>query len=454
MNALTQYLELYTEHAQAIRGHSPELFNRLRTEAMEALDGARLPEKGDETTPALSVNDMFAPDYGVNINRVEFPVDTASTFRCGVPNVSTLMAIVANDTFCPTSGLLRNLPEGVVMMSLAKAAGEMPELVGRYLGVLVPADDAAAQLNTLLLQDGVFVHIPKGVRLERPLQVVNVFNAVAPVMGVRRMLIVVDDDASASMLVCDHASRQDVKYLSDQVIEIFVGRGASLEFYDLEESSEQCSRVSALYARQGEGSRLSVNGSTLIGGATRNAYTVDIDGYHADTQLAGMAMGADEQMVDNMTCVRHHSQDSTSRQIFKYVLDDRSVGSFYGTVVVDEEAKFTNASQTNRNILASTDARMYTRPQLEIYCDDVKCSHGATVGQLDATALFYMRSRGIPLDQARLMLMQAFMQDVVDTVTLPALRTRLQQLIENRLNGQRTLCASAGTQGCCDDGDL
>lgn len=451
MNALIQYLDLYREQRDAINAHSPALFNDRRPDAFDRLLDARLPEKGDEKYPALSVNDMFAPDYGVNINRIEFPVDTASTFRCGVPNISTLMALVVNDSFRPTSGLLRNLPEGVVMMSLAKAAEEMPELVGKYLGTLVPDDDAPAQLNTLLLQDGVMVHVPKGVTLDRPLQVVNIFNAVAPVMGVRRMLIVVDDEASATMLVCDHADRHDVDYLSDQVVEIFVGRNASLEFYDLEESSERSSRVSRLYARQAEGSRLTVNGSTLMGGATRNDYVVDVDGDNADTRLAGMAMGADSQIIDSCTDVRHHSQGCSSHQIFKYVLDDRSVGAFYGTIVVDEGAKLTNSSQTNRNILASVDARMYTRPQLEIYCDDVKCSHGATIGQLDANALFYMRSRGIPLDQARLMLMQAFMQDVVDTVTLPALKTRLQQLIENRLSGNRTLCASPQTQGCCGD---
>lgn len=453
MNALSQYLKLYEDYRESICAHSPSLLNDLRQQAFEYLSTARLPEKGDEKCPAVSVNDMFAPDYGVNINRVEFPVDTASTFRCGVPNVSTLMAIVSNDTFCPTSGLLRNLPDGVLMMSLAKAAAEMPELVGRYLDTLVRPGDTAARLNTLLLQDGVFVHISKGVVLEKPLQVVNIFNAVAPVMGVRRMLIVVDDDASATMLVCDHAERHDVKYLSDQVVEIFVGRNASLEFYDLEESSEQCSRLSTFYARQDEGSRLTVNGSTLMGGVTRNEYVVDVDGDNADTRLAGMAMGADTQLVDNVTDLRHHSMNSSSNQIFKYVLDGQSVGSFYGTIVVDEDAKFTNSSQTNRNILASADARMYTRPQLEIYCDDVKCSHGATVGQLDAAALFYMRSRGIPLDQARMMLMQAFMQDVVDTVTLPALKTRLQQLIEHRLSGRRTLCASASAQPCNEDGE-
>lgn len=441
MNALDQYLGLYRDYKTDIDAHAPELFNKRRAEAYESLQGAMLPEKGQESYEALSINDMFAPDYGVNINRVNFPLDTAATFHCGVPNISTLMGLVVNDSFRNTSTLLRNMPEGVTMMSLAAAAKEMPDFVDKYLGRLMPAGNAAAALNALLLQDGVMIHVAKGVRLERPLQIVNVFNAAAPIMAVRHILVVADDDAKASILVCDHSQNQDVDYLSNQVVEIYAGRNASIEYYDLEESSPRTHRLSQLFAEQHEGSRLTVNGSTLLGGATRNNFTVKVIGDNADTHLAGMAICTDTQVVDNTTSVHHLSKGCSSEQMFKYVLDDKSVGAFYGTIIVDEKAKFTNAYQTNRNILASADARMYTRPQLEIYCDDVKCSHGATVGQLDSNALFYMRSRGIPLDEARLMLMQAFMQDVIDTVSLPALKTRLQQLIESRLCGNKALCA-------------
>lgn len=441
MNALTQYINLYLDHKADIDSHAPELFNERRAAALERLHGAALPDKGLETYDAVSLNDMFAPDYGVNINRVAFPLDAGATFKCGVPNVSTLMGLVVNDTYCDTTSLLRNMPEKVMMTSLAKAARTMPDLIATYLGALVPAHNAAAQLNTLLLQDGALVYVPKGVRLEKPLQLVNIFNAAAPVMGVRRLLVIIEDDAQASLLVCDHSQMPDIKSLSNQVVEIFVGRNASFELYDLEESSSATSRLSQLYARQHEGSRLVVNSSTLLGGVTRNDVHVEVVGDNADTRLAGMAVATERQVVDNTTEVRHLSIGCTSAQMYKYVLEDKAVGSFYGTINVDERAKFTNAYQTNRNILASKDAKMYTRPQLEIYCDEVKCSHGATVGQLDSNALFYMRSRGIPLAEARLMLMQAFMADVIDTVTIPSLKTRLQQLIESRLSGQRTLCA-------------
>lgn len=441
MDSLQQYIDLYLAHSSDIDAHSPQLFNRLRPRALDTLRSSRLPEKGDEHYPEVSVNEMFAPDYGVNINRVNFPVDTTATFHCGVPNISTLLGLVVNDTFVASSTLERNLPEGVTMMSLAEAARQMPHTIEAYLGRAADDSDPAVALNTLLLQDGVFVYIPRGIRLERPLQLVNIFNAAAPLMAVRRVVVVVDTDASASMLVCDHSQDQTVRYLSNQVVEIYLGSGASLEYYDLEESSAATSRLSQLYACQDAGSRLTVNGTTLVGGVTRNNYRVTVDGDRAETQLAGMAIASDTQIVGSMTDVRHRSEGSTSRQMFKYVLEDNAVGSFYGTIAVDEKAIGTNAYQTNRNILASADARMHTRPQLEIYCDDVKCSHGATVGQLDASALFYMQSRGIPLAEARMMLMQAFMADVIDTVTLPALKTRLQQLVETRLCGRRALCA-------------
>lgn len=441
MNALDQYIKLYTGNASSIDAHAPALLNSMRPAALAALDGARLPHKGEETFAALSEDDMFAPDFGVNINRVKFGVDTAATFHCGVPNVSTLLGLVVNDTFSPTDTMLRNLPAGVTVTSLATAAKTHPEIVERYLGHLAPLSSPSVALNTLLIQDGVFIHIARGIALEKPIQLVNIFNAAAPLMGVRRILIVLDDNASASMLSCDHSQLHDIAYLSSQVVEIYLGEGARLDYYDLEESSENTSRLSQFYASQKAGSCLNINGTTLAGGRTRNEYTIDITGDGAETSLSGMDIGAGEQIIDNITDIRHLSRRSSSSQMFKYVLEDKSTGNFHGRILVDEAATYTDARQTNRNILASDDARMYTRPQLEIYCDEVKCSHGATVGQLDASALFYMRSRGIPEKEARLMLMQAFMADVIDTIRIPALKTRMQQLVESRLSGRHVLCS-------------
>ena len=237
-------------------------------------------------------------------------------------------------------------------------------------------------------------------------------------MAVRRVLIVMDDDSEAQLLVCDHTQDCDNNYLSSQIIEVVMGRGARFDLYDMEESSAKTARYSQLFARQEAGSSLLVNGITLTGGVTRNDYNIDVTGEHSETLLAGMAIGTGHQHTDNNSSVNHLAERCHSRQLFKYVLDEESTGAFEGGITVNPSARFIEAYQSNKNLLASTSARMHTKPQLLIYCDDVKCSHGATTGQLDAEALFYMRSRGISEKEARTMLMQAFMADVIDTVRM------------------------------------
>ena len=185
--------------------------------------------------------------------------------------------------------------------------------------------------------------------------------------------------------------------------------------------------------------------STLSGGDTTNDIRIDLDGDGAEAVVNGMAITDGTQLASNATTVRHHGEHTHSDQLFKYVADGESRGEFRGSIVVDESARFTEAYQTNRNILASDTARMHTEPTLEIYCDEVKCSHGAATGQLDPQALFYMRTRGIPEDTARHMLMEAFMADVIDSIGIEGLRERMRMLVERRFSGiADARCADCG----------
>lgn len=444
MSALSQYIELFDSHRATIEAKSAEVMNLCRQDARNRLEGKRLPQKGTEGYEKTSIEDMFAPDFGVNINRVNIPVDVSLSFKCDVPNMSTIMAFVVNDSFVPSSTLHNKMPQGVIIDSLAKVATENPQLVSRYYNQLADNDNEAVALNTMLAQDGVMIYVPRGVVMERPIQLVNIFNSAAPLMGVRRLVIVVEEGAKAQLLVCDHTQNSEYRYLSSQVIEAFVGQNASLDIYDIEESSDTTSRYSQLYARQERDSQLIVNGVTLTGGVTRNDYHIELVGDNCTSTLGGMAIGSGHQHIDNNSDVRHLSAHCNSNQLFKYVLDEESTGAFEGAIYVAPGAQFTEAYQSNRNLLASKSARMHTKPQLEIYNDDVKCSHGATTGQLDADALFYMRSRGIPEQEARTMLMQAFMVDVIDMVKMEGLRDRLRHLVEKRFYGQQASCADCG----------
>jgi Fe-S cluster assembly protein SufD len=215
------------------------------------------------------------------------------------------------------------------------------------------------------------------------------------------------------------------------------------DLYELEETHTKSVRISNLYIKQEAGSNVLHNTMTLHNGTTRNMTEVQLAGEHAELTLCGMAIEDKTQRVDNHTKIEHLTSDCTSRELYKYVLDEQSTGAFAGQVIVRPGAQRTNSQQTNRNLCATREAHIYTQPQLEIYADDVKCGHGATVGQLNEDALFYMRARGIPEKEARLLLMFAFVNEVVDSIRLDPLKDRLHQLVEKRFRGELAKC-----EGC------
>ena len=446
MDALKQYIDLYTANAGVIDSHSAPVMNELRQAACTLLMSSRFPTRKDEGFHKTSINDMFAPDFGVNISRVNIPVDVAESFRCDIPNVSTLLSLVVNDRFVATRSLLNNLPEGITVTSLASAASQNPELIRKYYGRIAPADNVNVALNNMLAQDGVFIHIRKGVVLEKPLQLVNIFAGPAPLAAFRRLLIVAEENSKCDILVCDHTQNRDVDYLSSEIIEVSLADGASVGLYGIEESSAKTARYSQMFVRQESNSSFSSASATLLNGVTRNDFNVTLHGQNAETNLAGIIIADGKSHIDNNSNVIHDAPHCRSNQLFKYLLDGESSGAFEGSIVVNPDAPFTEGYQSNHNILASDNARMHTRPQLLIFNDEVKCSHGATTGQLDRDALFYMQTRGIPEDQARRLLMQAFMADTIDTIRVEAIRDRLRHLVERRLTGEDALCAECGSE--------
>ncbi|MDE7120372.1 MAG: Fe-S cluster assembly protein SufD [Muribaculaceae bacterium] len=449
-NSLTQYLSLYQAEARAIAQGAPALLNAPRREAFEALAAAgRLPDRSDEGFEKTSVAEMFAPDFGVNTRRMPLQADVAASFKCGVPNLSTLMAFVVNDRFAPSATLQRQLPDGVTGCSMAQAASTHAALVARYYGSVAPLSLPGVALNTMFVHDGVFVHIAKGVRLSRPLQLVNIFSTEFDLLAFRRVLIVAEAGAEVSVLKCDHSQRDGVGYLSSEVVEIVALDGARVGWYDLEESTPATGRYSQVFVSQGRDSRADLCNATLANGTTRNELRVFANAPGTHTSLYGMAIASRQSHIDNFSAVTHAAEHGTSDQTFRYILLDRASGAFEGSIEVCHGARFTEAFQSNRNLLGSDDARMHTRPQLLIYNDDVKCSHGATTGQLDSRALFYMEARGIPAAVARHMLMQAFMAPVIQSIPLEPLRDRLSHLVDIRLSGMAAGCGDC-TGACAD----
>lgn len=442
MSSVSQYIEIFDRNKALLEENSAQFLNRYREHAAEVLNSRGLPKKGDEGYQKTSIEEMFAPDFGINLARVNIPVNLAATFRCDVPNLSTWLGVTVNDDFHPVGNLEAKLPEGVLFMSFKKAESTHPGILSQYYSSVADKDDPKVAINNLLAQDGVLIYIPRGVKLEKPLQLVNIFSSPAPLLASRRVLIVAEEDSRMDLLVCDHTQDNEHKYLSSEVVEIVLCRNATVHYYNIEESSPLTSRTSSMYVRQDTGSKFEAVSVTLSCGATRNDYDIAIEGDHCDTLLNGMAIGSGKQHIDNASMVKHLGESCHSNQIFKYVLDDNATGAFEGMIRVDEKARFTEAYQSNKNILADPGARMHTQPQLLIYCDDVKCSHGATTGQLSQEAMFYMRSRGITEKTAKTMLMEAFMADVIAGVGLENLRDRLRHLVEKRFHGVESFCGT------------
>ena len=447
MNAEHQYIELYEQAREMIFSHAPEAMNAVRDEAFEDFRRQGFPSKKVERYKYTDLQKLFAPDYGVNLNRLEIPVDPYQAFRCDVPNLSTSLYFVVNDAFYNRQQPQAHLPEGVIVSSLR----ENPHFIGKYYAKLAKtSEDAVTALNTMLAQDGLLVYVPRNVKVDRAIQVINILKAtpqnaqrqVPDLMVNRRVLIILEEGAEIKMLFCDHAA-DDRNFLATQVIEAYVGENASLDLYCLEETHYKNVRLSNVYIDQQANSRVNHNVITLHNGVTRNRLDLTFSGPGAECGCYGCVIADKQQHVDNNTLIVHRAPHCTSNELYKYVLDDKAVGAFAGRVLVEHGAQKTASQMTNQNLTATREARMYTQPMLEIYADDVKCAHGSTVGQLNDAALFYMRQRGISLDEAKLLLQNAFINEVIDHMRLTPLRDRLHHLVEKRFRGELNKC-----EGC------
>lgn len=443
MSSEKQYIDLYNQCKGMINKHAPQVLNDLRDKAFGDFCRLGFPSNKVERYKYTDMQKIFEPDYGLNLNRLEIPVNPYDVFKCDVPNLSTSLYFVVNDSFYDKMLPKCSLAEGVIVGSLSKVATEHPELVAKYYGKIAnTGDDAVTALNTMLSQDGLMVYVPKNVKVEKAIQVINILRSDVDLMVNRRVLIVMEQGSEAKFLFCDHAA-DDRNFLATQVIEAFVGENAKLDLYCLEETHYKNTRVSNVYIEQQANSVVNHNVITLHNGVTRNRLDLVFKGEGAECFANGCVIADKSQHIDNNTLIDHQVGHCTSHQLYKYVLGDEAVGAFAGRILVRKDAQKTSSNEINQNLCTTKKARMFTQPMLEIYADDVKCSHGSTVGQLNDAAMFYMRQRGISEKEAKLLLEFAFVNEVVDQIQLEPLKERLRYLVEKRFRGELNKC-----EGC------
>ena len=440
------FLNLYRDKADEISKNSAPLINKHRADAIAHLERVGFPVKGSEEYLNADIGSIFRNGYAHNFGPRNVSIDIREIFHCDVPDLETNLLLLVNGRYYNNGKLIRELPDGIIAGSLSEAAKRYPEIIekhyGRYAG---SSNDGLVALNTAFAQDGIFIYVPEGVKAEKPVQVVNIMISDNDLMAQHRNLIIAEKDSEARIVVCDH-SLSAHRFLTNSVNEVYTGEGANVNLTRIQNEHNGSSQVTHSYSHQETKSNLSASIISLHGGFIRNNVFVTMNGEHAENHSMGLYLSDKGQYIDNFVHIDHASPNCFSNQLYKGVLDDYASGSFNGRILVRRDAQKTNAYQSNNNILLTDDARMYSRPQLEIYADDVKCSHGSTMGQLDENALFYLRSRGIDFREARLLLMFAFAHEVIQNIKVEALRERIDGLVNRRLRGELSRCNNCAMQ--------
>lgn len=402
MKSEQQYIELYSEAGALIKQKSCGVMNSVRDAAFAVFEEKGFPSKKVERYKYTDVDAAFAPNYGISLNALELkPSKYIFSFK------------------------------------------DAPIDLAPYYNKVADGSDAITALNTALSHEGLLIYVPKNERPADPIVVDNYLRGNAATMMNRRVLVVLEQGAEATVIINDHAADKQ-RFLTTQVMEVVCKDNSRLDLYEIEETTPLCSRFSNVYIREGRDCSVKHNSITLFNGQTRNLCDVYLEGENSEVTLNGCAIGTASQRIDNNTLIAHKVPNCQSNELYKYVVDDKAVGAFAGKILVEKDAQKTSSQETNANLCASKEARMFTQPMLEIYADDVKCAHGSTVGVMDETALFYMRQRGIAEDEARTLLKNAFMGQVIDQITLEPLRQKLYVKVEKRFRGELDKCEDCG----------
>lgn len=435
-----QLLKLYENHLNDIRGNATPLVNRLRKNAHTVFAELGFPSKDLESWRFTDLEPLLQQEFIFDFSNQSRSLEIESIFTCDVYDLDTFSITLLNGWFVYKHAPLTRLADGTIIGSLAKAMEVYPELVDQYIGRAADHQSSGlTALNTAFLQDGLFVYVPQGVTLEKPIQLINIVYSHFPLFVQPRHLIIADKNAALTLVHCDHSLTHKASF-TNTVVEIFAEEGAEVSHYKIQNKGRNSALVTSNYFHQKKESRCYSNIITLNGGFTRNMVTATLTQPGCHSAHSGLYLADRRQHVDNQILVDHAAPDCTSDQLFKGILDDQASAVFNGKIMVRKDAQRTRAYQNNKNLLLTDDAQANAQPHLEIYADDVKCSHGATIGQLDPDAMFYLRSRGLCERSARQLMMYAFAMEVIKKINIPALYQRLDQMVEKRLKGELSIC--------------
>jgi Fe-S cluster assembly protein SufD len=412
-------------------GRAGAQLQRLRREAFSRFEHLGLPSPRQEDWKYTNVAGLKKHRFALGPGDEGVSTEVLQGFTFSGLECQRLVFV--NGRFRRELSLAADAP-GLEVSSLADVLRSEPGLLAEHLGAIADSRSRPfVALNTAFLADGVFVRLRRGRKAELPVHLLFIAaGGAAPTASHPRSLVIVEEGAELVLLE-DYVSLGAATHFTNAVTEIAVGQNAHLDHYRVLREDEGGFHISAVALRQARSSRFASHAFSLGGGLVRNDIDAALDGEGVDCVLNGLTVASKSQHIDNHTRIDHLRPHGSSRELYKAVLDGRAEGVFNGKIFVAPEAQKTDAKQTNQALLLSTSASMESKPELEIYADDVKCTHGATVGQLDAEALFYLRTRGLDAERARSLLTYAFASDIVDQVQLEAVRHAIERLLYDKL---------------------
>jgi len=404
----------------------PDWLKEKRKEAFEKFSDSGIPTRKNEEYKYTDVRKVFAGNFTAIHNEAHKLNSIPPSLGEG-----NIQLVFINGWLHKDSTLSAKLPKGVIVGNLAvDGLLNHSDLLKKYLD---SAGDSLAQLNSALWTDGAFIYVPENIKLETPIEIIHISTGEKEILASPRHLIIAEKNSSVSIIENNISLDLNVKGIVNSHVDIFVGENSKVQFYRLQNECKNVSLISSTNVVQEKNSHFDTNTITLGSEWTRNNLSIALNGENCESHLNGLFITNGTDLIDNHTSVHHNKPHCQSNQLYKGILDGKSTGTFNGKIFVARDAQKTNAYQSSKNILLSDDATINTKPQLEIYADDVKCSHGSTTGQLNEEALFYLRSRGLSVDSARNLLLYAFANDVLNTIRIDSLKNYLEELVNKKL---------------------
>jgi Fe-S cluster assembly protein SufD len=431
---LGNYLEIFDNLQKHSAAHDPGWLRSLREDALVRFNEAGFPTTRDEDWRFTNVSVLAQIPFRMAAS--EHPAVSARQIELYDMAGSVCQMVFINGRFAPQLSRLNNLPAGLEVCSLAEAVARDEEGVKLHLGRHANTRrDAFVALNAALWEDGAYIHIRKSALIEQPVHLLYLSVGEDEAIMTHPRTLIVAEAGSEATVVEDCVSLGDDVAFSNAVTELVAGDGAVVSHCMIERENDRSFNISTLRTQQGRAANVASHSILLGGSLVRNNVHPVLAGEGAECLINGLFIGAGHQHLDNYMLVEHASPNGSSRQFYNGILDGQAHGVFHGRIIVHKDAQKTDAKQTNRNLLLSDDARIDTKPQLEIHADDVKCTHGATIGQIDENALFYLRSRGLDEVHARKALLEAFAGECVGRIQQSAVRSFVENLLQDRLIG-------------------